>query len=198
MADRHFVHIRHGQTDWNAAGRLQGSQDIPLNDLGRSQAARNGRTLAAHLVEIGRAPGDYRYVASPLGRARATMEIVRAELGLDPAGYETDPRLSEVSFGSYEGYTYDDIAAEAPETYRSLRADKWHFLPPGGESYAMLRVRVGRFFESLDGDVVVVSHGGVYRALKSLLLAVQDPALAEAFVPQDRISVWRNGAETWM
>jgi broad specificity phosphatase PhoE len=199
MAVRHLVHIRHGQTDWNAAGRLQGSQDIPLNDTGRAQAQRNGRRLADLFSDLGVTANRYRFVASPLGRARSTMEIVRGELGLDPAGYGTDPRLTEVSFGRYEGYTYKDISAVAPEAYRRLRADKWNFLPPEGESYAMLRERVGGWLETLEGEaIVVVSHGGVYRVLKSLLLGVQDPSLAEAFVPQDRISVWAGEDETWM
>lgn len=193
-----LIHIRHGQTDWNAAGRLQGSKDIPLNALGREQARRNGEALAAHLKALGRDPRAFGYVASPLGRARTTMEIVRGALGLEPGGYAVEPALSEVSFGDYEGYTYEDIRAVDPAAHAAIRADKWHYLPPAGESYVMLQARVGDWLDRVGGETIVVSHGGVYRVLKALMLGVEDPSLAEIFVPQDRISVWRNGEETWI
>ena len=77
--------VRHGETDWNLAQRYQGQRDIPLNATGRAQAARNGRALAQML---GHRAAALDYVASPLGRARETMEIMRREMGL-PA-----PRLS--------------------------------------------------------------------------------------------------------
>lgn len=193
-----LIHIRHGQTDWNAAGRLQGSKDVPLNDIGRGQAHRNGATLARHLAEIDRRPDEFVYVASPLGRARATMEIVRSELGLDPTRYHIEPALTEVSFGDYEGYTYEDIRAIDPVSYAAIRADKWNYLPPAGESYEMLRARVGRWLGAAPDDLIVVSHGGVYRVIKALMLGIHDPHLAEILVPQDQISVWRNGAESWI
>ena len=198
MSRPDLIHIRHGQTDWNLAGRLQGSKDIPLNEVGRGQALRNGRTLAAFLAETGRSPAEFRYVASPLGRARMTMEIVCGALGLDPAGYTVEPALAEVSFGDYEGYTYEDIRSIDPAAHAAIRADKWHYLPPRGESYVMLQDRVGRWLDTVGPDTVVVSHGGVYRVLKALMLGTFDPHLAEIFVPQDMISVWRNGAENWI
>ena len=74
--------IRHGETDWNAVQRYQGQTDIPLNDKGRAQAARNGRTLISRL---GPAAATLDYVASPLSRASETMAIVRREMGLAPA-----------------------------------------------------------------------------------------------------------------
>ena len=67
--------VRHGQTDWNAEKRLQGQTDIPINARGRAQARRNGRLLAGYLAD----PAALDYVASPLGRTRETMEILRAD-----------------------------------------------------------------------------------------------------------------------
>ena len=81
--------VRHGETDWNAEARLQGHQDVPLNGLGRVQAEEAGARLR-------RAVADYRdldYVASPLSRARETMERLRATLGLEPSAYRVDERL---------------------------------------------------------------------------------------------------------
>lgn len=198
MSPRTIVHIRHGQTDWNAARRLQGSKDVPLNDEGRSQAARNGRTLRDHFAAIGRDPASFTFVASPLGRARETMEIVRGELGLPRAGYATTAALRELSFGDFEGLTYEDIAVADPAAHAAIMADKWHFLPPGGESYVMLHTRVGDWLAATTGDLVVVSHGGVFRALKSVVEAVDDPSLAELFVPQDRFYLWRDRDGGWL
>src|SRR3712207_5584074 len=94
--------IRHGETDWNAEGRLQGQRDIALNARGRDQARRNGQALASHLAAERLDPATLSYVASPLGRARETMEILRRALDLPPTGYRLDERLKEVSFGSFE------------------------------------------------------------------------------------------------
>ena len=79
--------VRHGETDWNAERRYQGQTDIPLNDRGRAQSRRNGEALRAFLPHIAGAD----FVASPLGRARETMEILRDTLGLDPSGLPARP-----------------------------------------------------------------------------------------------------------
>ena len=90
-----LYYVRHGLTDWNIAGRLQGSRDIPLNQAGRAQAARCGHVLRGVLVRDRRSIEDLDYVSSPLVRARDTMEIMRSTLGLAPAGYGIEPRLTE-------------------------------------------------------------------------------------------------------
>src|SRR3546814_8983922 len=104
--------IRHGQTYCNAKERLQGQKDIPLNELGRSQATRNGVAL---LDLIGDDPSTYDFVSSPLSRTRATMERLRSAMGLDPMAYRTDKRLVELSFGDWEGHTLEEIDSLAPE-----------------------------------------------------------------------------------
>lgn len=195
---RIIYHIRHGQTDWNAAGRLQGSQDIPLNATGRGQAEGNGRALAAHFRAVGRDPASLAWVASPLCRTRETMERVRTAAGLEPSAYTIVPDLREVSFGRFEGLTYRDIERDAPAAGEAIRRDKWNFLPPGGESYVMLAERVGRWWQSTTGDVVIVSHGGVFRALRWVIEAEHDPDLAHLFVPQDRIFRWQDGRGAWL
>ena len=70
--------IRHGETDWNAEGRYQGSQDIPLNDRGRLQADQNGQLLARLLKRAGRHPSEFNWYCSPLGRTRETMQRIRS------------------------------------------------------------------------------------------------------------------------
>jgi probable phosphoglycerate mutase len=157
--------IRHGETDWNLERRLQGQHDIPLNALGRVQASRSGAILRGRLAESGRAPAEFDYLSSPLGRARETMELVRAGLGLDPKDYRTDARLMEMSFGRWEGFTFAELQAREAEALAARERDKWGFVLPGGESYAQLLVRVRAWYDAVERDTVVSAHGGVCRAL---------------------------------
>ena len=174
-----FYFIRHGETDWNAEGRLQGQRDTPLNKVGLGQAVRCGDILRELLARDGRDPHRFDYVASPLGRARKTMELVRTELALDPAGYRTDVRLVELSFGRWEGFTFAELKAREPDTLAlaAREHDKWAFVPPGGESYADLLVRVAAWCATVVRDTVVVAHGGVARTL-IVHFGIEPPAAA--------------------
>jgi probable phosphoglycerate mutase len=156
---------RHGETDWNRERRLQGQHDIPLNPLGRTQSSRCGVILRDLLARTGGSARDYDYVSSPLGRARETMELMRAELGLPPQHYRTDARLMEMSFGRWEGYTFAELQARESRALAARERDKWGFVLPGGESYAQLVVRVGAWYADIERDTVVSAHGGVCRAL---------------------------------
>src|SRR3954462_11145329 len=93
--------MRHGETDWNVQGRLQGGIDTPLNALGLTQAAYAVRVLADLLGRHGRAASSLAYVASPLQRPRRTMDLVRAELKLAAGGYALDDRLRDIGYGHW-------------------------------------------------------------------------------------------------
>jgi probable phosphoglycerate mutase len=164
-----LYYVRHGLTDWNAAGRLQGHLDIPLNQTGRVQAAQCGQILHALLAREGRLAADLDCVSSPLSRARETMEIMRAALGVAAAGYGVEPRLTEISFGEWEGLTYAEVMQREPDVVARREADKWEFLPPGGENYRQVALRVGAWYASLERDTVVCAHGGTGRALVAVL-----------------------------
>src|SRR5215475_10386469 len=88
-----IFYIRHGETDWNVTGRLQGRHDVPLNVRGRAQAMHCGDILRDIFAREGRNVAKLDFVSSPLGRARTTMELVRAPLGLPTDDYRVDPRL---------------------------------------------------------------------------------------------------------
>lgn len=156
--------VRHGQTDWNAERRLQGHRDTPLNATGRAQGAQAALRLRA---VAGEALARAAYVASPLTRTRATMEVLRETLGLASEEYRTDPRLKEIGFGHWEGSTWAEIRRWDPSGAAARDRDRWHYRPrgEGAESYAMLGQRVGAFVAELDGPTVMVAHGGVARAL---------------------------------
>lgn len=156
---------RHGQTDWNAERRLQGQHDIPLNTLGRIQAAQCGTILRGMFERDSIRAAGLDYVSSPLGRARETMELMRAGLGLAPQEYRTDARLLEMSFGRWEGYTFAELKEREAAALAAREKDKWGFVLPDGESYERLVVRVRDWYESVERDTVVAAHGGVCRAL---------------------------------
>jgi broad specificity phosphatase PhoE len=174
---RKLYFVRHGETDWNAERRLQGRRDIPLNALGRQQAARCGELLRNLLAAGGATPQQFTFTASPLSRARETMEILRAGLGVPPQDYTTDARLVELSFGTWEGLTYKEVRALDSSALATRERDKWNFQPPGGESYAQLLERVRAWHDGLTGDAIIAAHGGVARALL-VLFAIKRPAEA--------------------
>jgi broad specificity phosphatase PhoE len=174
---RKLYFVRHGETDWNAERRLQGRRDVPLNALGRKQAARCGELLGGLLAGSAAGPQQFTFASSPLSRARETMEILRTALGVPPGDYAVDARLAELSFGSWEGLTYKEVRALDRSVLATRERDKWNFQPPGGESYAQLLVRVRAWHDGVSGDAVVVAHGGVARALL-VLYAVKPPSEA--------------------
>jgi broad specificity phosphatase PhoE len=174
---RRLYFVRHGETDWNAERRLQGRRDIPLNALGRKQAARCGELLRNLLAVSGATPQQFAFTASPLSRARETMEILRTELGVPPQDYTTDARLAELSFGKWEGLTYKEVRALDRSVLATRERDKWNFQPPGGESYAQLLVRVREWHDGIAGNAIIAAHGGVARVLL-VLYGVRRPAEA--------------------
>jgi probable phosphoglycerate mutase len=170
-------YIRHGETDWNAAGRLQGHRDIPLNAKGRGQAAHCGSVLRDLLAREGRDPANLDFVSSPLGRATETMELLRPALGLASDGYRIEPRLIELSFGDWEGSTIALLHQNDPVRISQREHDKWHFVPPGGESYEMVAARMRGWYDSLERDTVATAHGGTARGLMACL-GIAKPAVA--------------------
>ena len=157
-----LYYIRHGETDWNVESRLQGQRDIPINANGRAQADCCGEILRGLLA---RESGEPDFVASPLGRARETMERIRTVLGRDPHDYRTDERLAEVSFGLWEGSTLEESRQHSPDAVAAREQDKWGFRPPQAESYAEMSLRVRSWYDSLERETVAVAHGGVLRGL---------------------------------
>jgi broad specificity phosphatase PhoE len=172
-----LYYIRHGETDWNVEGRLQGRHDPALNAVGRRQAAACAEILRDLLARDGQAAAGCAYAASPLQRARQTAEIMRAALGLAPGDYRVDARLAEIGFGAWEGLTLREVRSRAPQALAARERDKWDFVPPGGESYAQVALRMREWYGTLDGDTVVIAHGGTARALIAVL-GIAPPAEA--------------------
>ncbi len=157
--------LRHGETEWNRAGRIQGQGDSPLTERGEQQAREMGRRLRTLLGE-----GGVRVVASPLGRCRATAALVCEALGFDPAEILWEPLLMEHAYGVWEGLTIAEIKARDPERWSLREANRWEVGTPGGENYAMVAARVRAWLEQIEGSgpLVAVSHGCAGRVLRGL------------------------------
>ena len=167
---RRILLARHGETAWNALGKLQGHTDIELNATGREQA----RALAASLAGAG-----VRTVwTSDLGRARETGAIVASVLGLPEP--RTEPELRERRFGVFEGLTRDECAAHHPDAWQAWLSKT--AAPPGGEPIDEAVRRMGRALERIaareEGPALVVSHGGLMRLWLMDLLGTTIPLIA--------------------
>ncbi len=191
--------IRHGQTDYNREQRLQGARDIPLNETGRGQAWTNGSALAA-MSDLELPLDDFDGVASPMGRTRETMELVRQAAGLDPKAYRTDPLLVELSFGGWEGQTLAEVGAHSPDLIQLRDQGKWQFTPPGekAESYATLSVRIGQFLATVERPTICVAHGGVIRTLFNRIGKVTGDDAAMIDIPQDQVLKIKDGQIGWI
>ena len=186
-------YIRHGETEWNVAGRLQGQRDISLNARGREQAAHCGGVLRDLFTRAGRDASEFDFISSPLGRARETMELVREQLGLAADDYRIEPRLAEIAFGAWEGFTIAQLHTRDPQRIAAREQDKWHFVPPGGESYQAVSVRVSAWYDGLTRDSVVVAHGGTARGLIAHLDIAKPAAAPLVDIAQGVVYAFEGG-----
>jgi broad specificity phosphatase PhoE len=163
MGRRLLYLARHGETDWNAAGRWQGHTDIPLNGKGRAQA----EAVADALQGVGLSG----IVSSDLSRAYETAQIVGERLGLPVAYVDTD--LRERAFGPFEGLTREECVRLHPEAWRAWIEE--HRPPEGAEGRPALATRVAAAIARAaqqvafrDSPALVVTHGGALRAAIAL------------------------------
>jgi probable phosphoglycerate mutase len=170
---RRLLVLRHGQTAWNLEGRWQGWLDIPLDDVGRAQARARAVQLAAA------ATGFAAVASSPLARALETATIVAGRLGIE--GVRTYPGLRERNGGDWQGRTTADINARWPGELAAMRRGEMD-APPGGETTVEMMDRLDGALAAIDsttrdGPIVVVTHGGIARALVSRTGTAESPAL---------------------
>lgn len=177
--------LRHGETDWNAAGRFQGRADRSLTDRGRLQAEAAGEVLRAELSRIDRRADEFAFVASPLKRACETMAILTQTVGV--SGFATVPDLVELAFGAWEGMTSDEVKAAFAEARRARKRDRWSFRPDGGESFDDLEKRVDRWRGRIDRPTIACTHAGVIRVLARQRLRLAPDAAATWPVPHGRV-----------
>ena len=172
--------VRHGQTEWNVAGRYQGWGDSPLTPLGIAQAQAIGGRLRG--VPEAR---DFPIVSSPIGRARRSAELIREQLG-SQAPIAFDERLREISLGSWEGLDRAEIAALVPGIFNGDGRWEWYFRTPTGESYDTFAGRLASWLADVSGqNLIVVAYGVVSRVLRGLYAGLPRRVALRLPVPQD-------------
>lgn len=186
-----FLLIRHGETEWNLASRVQGHSDSPLTGVGISQAQALARRLAAESFDV--------LVSSDLSRAFRTAGIIAQRSG---HAVIADARLRERNFGLGEGLTYGEIDHEYPEAFSRVRTTDPDYVIPGGESRRQFYVRVKEAFESLAGAhdgrrVAVVAHGGVLASLYRLMHGIAISAPHPIPIPNAALNAVRFEAGVW-
>lgn len=157
---------RHGQTDWNIAGRYQGQSDIPLNQTGWSQAEGLAKRLSTEKIHA--------IYSSDLSRAKDTAQAIAKFHQLE---IQTDSHWRELSFGDWEGMNYKEMSAHSPNVFSKWMIDPQHTSTPNGETLYELSKRVTSAFDEIknkhkDQTVLVVSHSGALQALLAILLGV--------------------------
>ncbi|GAB3945855.1 alpha-ribazole phosphatase [Kribbella albertanoniae] len=166
---------RHGQTEWNLAGRRQGRLDSPLSPLGVSQAQRNAELLRAEHIDA--------IHSSPLGRAQRTAHIIGATLGL---AVQVLPDLAELDHGDWSGLTSTEIDAGWPGEREARALSKYTYRFPGGESYADADVRIAQVLASIEvRRALIVSHEMVGRLLVRRLAGLDVDAAMRRDHPSD-------------
>lgn len=180
--------IRHGETQWNVAGRLQGSRDTPLTVNGVRQA----QAVAVRLSETVADMTDAAFWVSPLGRARQTASILADIWSLPFERFAEAPLLAERCYGVWEGRLHGEIERDLPEQYDAHAADPWDYSMPCGESRTALAERLREWLRSLDQSRphVAVTHSGCLRALRGIyaaaspteILAYREPQTAAFFL----------------
>jgi len=146
--------VRHGETDWNSQRRYQGQSDIPLNRTGILQARKIASRLSKEKIDA--------IYSSDLSRARETAERIAQPHNLKVT---SDARWRELSFGDWEGLTYPEIQAKAPDELALWESDFTGYAPSHGETLTQLTARVLSAFDELralheEKTVLIVSHGG--------------------------------------
>ena len=165
--------IRHGQTDWNVTGKIQGKTDIPLNETGKRQAACLARGMEKRpVVQI---------YTSSLKRALETAEIIGRSQNVKVKPMK---ELEEVGFGHWEGCTNEEIKRQYPREFEMWWDDPLALAPCGGETQEQIRARCRQAMETIlsqaCGDLAVVSHGATLAYIIEYLM--RDDPMSEGII----------------
>ena len=183
--------VRHGETDWNKQGLIQGWTDTALNATGHRQAEAVGRALAgvAELAE------GFRFLVSPLTRARQTMDHIATALGLEPEQVQVEAAVKELGFGVWEGKPFWEL--KASPIYPADAETRYAWRPEGGESYADGHDRLRAWFGGISEPALVVAHGAIGRCLIGHLTGLDRRDLVSLAMPQGKFCRLQAGRVQW-
>ena len=184
-----IIFIRHGETDWNKRGLIQGSIDTDLNETGRAQAAHLARLMLAKAEML----EGFQIICSPQRRAQQTAEAILKALGRDLDA--TDHRVKELGFGIWEGKPFWEL--KASPVYPAHPEDRFFWRPELGESYEDGVARVNDWRATLTRPTVVISHGAVGRCLMGTVAGLGAKDLVNLATPQGKYCVLKPGHMQW-
>ena len=190
-----LILVRHGETMYNAQRRFTGQSDVPLNTLGKRQAAALGECLATQHLDV--------IVTSDFERTRVTAEAIARHHGLP---IQEDIDLRELALGEWEGYTYDEVLARDANLVTHWRIDPVTYAPPGGETVSQLRDRCAHALRNWqkqypEASVLWVTHGGLIGVLLCHVLGLDlkrrwqfrhdNASISELHFRGDRVTIVR-------
>jgi len=190
-----LILVRHGESEWNRAGRIQGQVNSPLTDLGISQAIAIRNYLSGIFINQ-----ELKIYTSPLDRAIQTAKIIAQ--GIDCFGSELiiEERLNDFNLGEISGtFGWDKVAEIFPEQAKLRLQDPMRFHPSGGESGADFEARLRSLLEELKGDgtlKLMVSHGIVNKFIRGILKNLSGKEMINLGESQNTIYRLEQGEET--
>ncbi|MBL1422388.1 MAG: histidine phosphatase family protein [Alphaproteobacteria bacterium] len=182
--------MRHGETQWNVACRMQGQLDSPLTEKGQAQAIKMGQILAREVPD----PQNYQMFTSPLGRTVQTSELVAQNFAFAP---QKDDLLMEVYAGSWGGKLRSDIKIEFPDLVINDRIPMM-CNSSDGEKFEDLKARGQKWLDGLTGQAIVVSHGQIGLVIRGLYTGISDDEMFEKTGNQNGVYLLNQGQERFI
>ena len=190
-----LILVRHGESEWNRAGRIQGQVNSPLTDLGINQAKAIRDYLSGILINQ-----ELEIYTSPLDRALQTAEIIAQGIDYPSRKIIIEERLNDFNLGEISGtFGWDKVAEIFPEQAQLRLQDPMRFHPSGGESGAEFEARLRSLLEDLmdDGTLkLMVSHGIVNKFIRGILKNLSGKEMVELGESQNTIYRLEQGEET--
>lgn len=178
-----FLILRHGQTEWNSIGRMQGRLDSPLTEKGVAHAQAQFRILQDFGVS------EFKWICSPKGRTRQTADIAA---GPFRDQLQFDSRLVEIDIGDWTGAMLDELKANHPDHFTGEELD-WYDRAPGGEGIAGLATRCEDFLKDQSEPAVIITHGMTSRVLRCLLMGMDVSEFGKVGGGQGVVHYLKNG-----
>ena len=185
--------LRHGETLWNTEGRYQGQLDSDLTVKGENQAKENALKLSKY-IDI----QEVKFFSSPLGRAKATAEIIAKSNGLESSQIIFEQDIQEFNYGIFEGETKEYCKKVYAKEFSEREANKFSYVLEGGESYVKVFERLMRWLSSVQDEevIVVVAHEMINRALRGIYCSMTTEKMLTLRQANDVLIKLENRSET--
>ena len=186
--------VRHGQSEWNREGRIQGQCNSPLTEFGRAQAQSISAYFSGHFIT-----DSLEIYCSPLERAQQTAEIFAEKMDHPLNSIIIEPRLNDFDLGEIAGtYGWDKVAELHPELARLRLQDPLNFHPPGGEKGSVFKARISEFMNEIIQDQtpkLLISHGIVNKFIRGIRMDLSGKEMIELGESQDTIYLLGDSEE---